>query len=867
MPQFWTGWRFGWFEGGFLIIVALALLMRLWELGGRTMHYDEAIHVHYAWRLLNSSGAAGGWPWIFGTDFIHSPWMHGPFQIEFTALIFRIFGDSDVTARLGYILFGTALVGLPYFLRDYLGRAGALLVAVMLALSPAMLYFSRFGRNDIIMAFWATALLVLMWRYLHEGKHRYLYLASVVLALMFGTKETAYIVALIFGAMMFVLAVSDIVPWTLGRKSLSQMAGPAGFFLLLVTLTLPQWGAVSCFAQDALGLSLCNEDGVTGGLVGAPHWAGNFVDLPVHHAAWWLHGLAVVLLLGGLSWLARRRGITPRSLLLILGVPLGAVAATSIAVFRPIDGVWSFGGVPFLDFIIAGAVAGGAVATLVVTRHPWRSGTLLLLWPAQLALLYAFFLTTVVNVDSIVNGVLPNSISVDASASAIPVNYLVAAGVLLAALNLSIYLGVRWMGGRWLILAGIFYLTWATIYTTVFTNLAGIFSGVWQGMGYWIAQQEVARGNQPWYYFFVGLSIYEILPVAFGIVGAVYFLRKGDLLGLVLAFWAGVTFLAYTFASEKMPWLIVNISLPFILLSGKYLGELVERVRWRDVLRRGHVSLLILPPLAVIAAVYLLYDYTNPAAGFSGSNWALLFSTALLAATAAYVVRLARPRNGTALVMLGLAGLLLGFGSLAAFRAAYTFDDSNKEMLVYAQGGKDLKNTYQDLERQVLRQEPTNAAVKVDYDLWYPFNWYARDAQRDGLLNFSCFKAEGEEGWNEGCNPVGDGQDSKAFLLSIAHSGRDIDALSSFQREGPLRSLLWFYEDAYRRPGENRQAEGNPWGLKGIPNKQQITKDFEYFKSVAASKQSWFDALDFLLFRNLSGDWYNSEYYSYLPPP
>ena len=116
------------------------------------MHYDEAIHVHYAWKLAD------------GKEFIHSPWMHGPFQIELTALIFLILGDSEFTARLGYILFGTALVALPYYLRDYIGRAGVLLTGAMLTLSPALLYFSRFGRNDILMAFWATSLLILMWR-------------------------------------------------------------------------------------------------------------------------------------------------------------------------------------------------------------------------------------------------------------------------------------------------------------------------------------------------------------------------------------------------------------------------------------------------------------------------------------------------------------------------------------------------------------------------------------------------------------------------------------------------------------------------------------------------------------------------------
>ena len=865
-PRFWSGWRIGWLEWSFLGLVALALGMRMWELGGRAMHYDEAIHVHYAWKLINSDGALGGWPWVFGQDFIHSPWMHGPFQIEFTAFIFRIFGDSDFTARLTYVLFGAALVGLPYFLRDYLGRAGALLTGVMLALSPAMLYFSRFGRNDILMAFWALALLILMWRYLHEGKHRYLYLAAAVLAFMFATKETAYIVTLIFGAMMFVLALPDLVPWALGRNKLSQLAGPAGFFLLLFTLTLPQWVPIVSLAQDALGVTLANRDGITSGIVGAPHWEAPFVTLPVHHGAWWFHTLLVAAMVAGLTWLNRGRGAITRFVNLGLGVPLAVVAAVSLAIFRPVDGVWSFGGAPILDFVMAGVVAGVALGALIWRKQSWQTGTLLLIWPAQLTALYAFLFTGVVNVDSIVNGVLPSGISVDATAHAVPVNYLVAAGLLLVALNVSVYLGLRWLGGRWLVVAGIFYLCWVTVYTTVFTNLAGIFSGVWQGMGYWIAQQDVARGNQPWYYYFVGLPVYEILPLVFGLLGAVYFLRKHDLLGLILAFWALITLLAYTVASEKMPWLIVNISLPFILLAGKYLGEVVERVNWQHLIRRGQVLLLIFPPLTAVAVVYLAYSFTNSEISFSWNHWALLFSAALVAAATAYLVRLARPRNGTALVTLGLAGLLLGFGTFTAVRAAYTYDDSNNELLVYAQGSKDIRETFEELNRRVLRQQPPAGAVDVDYDLWYPFNWYVRDAQIDGALRFSCFKDEDEEGWNSGCNPVEGEPDSQALLLSVTHGGRNTDALAAYLRDGPLRNLLWFYEEAYRRPGENRQEEGAPWGLKGIPNKEQITKDFGYFKSVALSKASWSDTLNYLLFRDLDGDWYNSEYYSYLPP-
>ena len=65
-------------------------------------------------------------------------------------------------------------MALPFFFRARLGRIGALLTSAMLAFSPTLLYFSRFARNDVIMAVWALGLVISMWRYLDEGKPRYL---------------------------------------------------------------------------------------------------------------------------------------------------------------------------------------------------------------------------------------------------------------------------------------------------------------------------------------------------------------------------------------------------------------------------------------------------------------------------------------------------------------------------------------------------------------------------------------------------------------------------------------------------------------------------------------------------------------------
>ena len=109
--------RPGWYGGAFALIVLFALILRLWGLDGRAMHYDESLHLNYSWSLA------------VGEGYSHSPWMHGPFQVHLTAFMFTLFSDSDFTGRLAYALFGTILVALPYFFRAYIGRAGALIAA------------------------------------------------------------------------------------------------------------------------------------------------------------------------------------------------------------------------------------------------------------------------------------------------------------------------------------------------------------------------------------------------------------------------------------------------------------------------------------------------------------------------------------------------------------------------------------------------------------------------------------------------------------------------------------------------------------------------------------------------------------------
>ena len=190
----------------FLLIVSLSL--RLYQLDDKAMHHDESLHAFYAW--------------VFSENFtlVHNPMMHGPLQMELTAILFKLFGDNDFTARLLYALSGTALIFTPLLFRDSLGKIGTILVSTMLCISPTMVYFSRFARNDILMALFTVLIFVCLWQYKRGGKSKYLYGCSGLFALSYGTKETAFLITGIFG--MYLLAC-----WVSEKKHI--MFGPVNF--------------------------------------------------------------------------------------------------------------------------------------------------------------------------------------------------------------------------------------------------------------------------------------------------------------------------------------------------------------------------------------------------------------------------------------------------------------------------------------------------------------------------------------------------------------------------------------------------------------------------------------------------------------
>ena len=559
-----------WEIGIYAALLALALVMRLWDLGADAIHHDESLHATYSWYLYQGRG------------YQHNPMMHGPFQFHANALVFFLAGDSDYTARLVYALFGAALVGLPWFLRGWLGRTGALTVATLLAFSPSFLYFSRFARNDIIMAVWTLGMVIAIWRYLREKRSRDLYLLAALLALAFATKETVYLTVVALGAFLFFLSIDDLVGLVKGEKRLSHFGAPGSLLVVMFTLSLPMGSALIAVAGGPLGIVLANDDPGQG----------------------------------------------------LIGVPLD------------------------------GAVYVAIIATALT-------------------------------------------------------------------LALSAAIGLLWDWRRWLISAAIFYGIWILLYTTFFTNPFGIASGAWQSLGYWLAQQGVARGGQPWYYYIVIGWNYEFLPLLVGLAGAFWYARRGDLFTRFLVFWTAATFVFFTLAAEKMPWLLLHLTLPVALLAGRTLADVADTLPWGRIIRTRALLGVALVPLALVFGYRLLF-YSPGRVTLTGflSLWGWLVLVFGLVALVLYLTTRVGRREGLTLAGLGVVAVLFVLTVRAGGIAAYRNGDVPTEMLVYTQSSPDIARIAREIgEMEGSGAAPERLSIVVDGDdgFAWPWVWYLRD--------------------------------------------------------------------------------------------------------------------------------------------
>ena len=594
-----------WELGLYLLIVAVAAVLRFWQLDSRPIHYDEGTyHTYLSWQLS------------LGKGYHHDPVGHGPVLYLLNALIYAIFWPSNYTSRIMPALFGTILVILPYFLRRELGRPGALVASLFLALSPTMLFVSRFIRHDVYELVWTFMLVICVWRYMAERRARYIYISAAVLALGFATMETIFFTVAILGSFLLFISLKEVVSGVRHGFNFSQFSPRAEFLLLLGTLALPQLAAGLSVFQRFLGVTLANKNQALGQL----------------------------------------------------GEPLG-------------NGI---------------AIAIGLVCLFIV---------------------------------------------------------------------ISAVVGWRWNWRRWLVSAGIFYFLYAFFFTTFFYNIHGFGSGIWSSFGYWLVQHGKDRLYQPWYFYIMLLSVYEFLPLLFALGGMVYYGVKRSLFTTFLIYWFVASLVLFSWAGEKAPWLVVHITLPVILLGGKFCGDMLGKAIYVDIIQEA---------LAISKSG-------------AGKFWDGVRS----------VVKADRLRALAAVVVASSFVFLLVFSVHAAWRDNYRHDDHPVEMLDYAQVSYDMNKVMRQIE-DLARQTGKGKDLKitVDNDLWWPLGaWYLRD-----------YKVEGYGGSGQ---PQGD-----VLLLTADNQSKAAPYLAKYGEGQNFNYLLWFpttYEGVWPKSMGDSQGWRGWW--------------------------------------------------------
>ena len=170
-------------------LALLALALRLWSLGARSIHWDEARVGYWTLRYLDSG------------VYFYRPVVHGPFLQIVNRHVFALLGPSDGAARLVVAVLGGLLPVSVWLLRAHLDDAELLAVAGVLAFDPLLVYFSRFSRADVPLAVFAFVAFAFAVRAYDTGRVRHLLAAGLTAGLATTTKENVLVyLACVLGA-------------------------------------------------------------------------------------------------------------------------------------------------------------------------------------------------------------------------------------------------------------------------------------------------------------------------------------------------------------------------------------------------------------------------------------------------------------------------------------------------------------------------------------------------------------------------------------------------------------------------------------------------------------------------------------------
>jgi len=662
------------------IIILLTLLSRFYNLDLRVMSHDETNHVVPSYDLY------------MGRGYRHDPVTHGPFQFHIIALTYFLFGDNDFTSRIPAALFSTAAVAFVLiFYRRYLGKVGGILAGIFFMISPYMLFYGRYTRNEAFIMLFGVAMLYSVLRYIEDGKNKWLYLLTLSLVMHFCSKETAYIYSAELLLFLGCLSLYDLI-----RYQWQNNSQRTRFIIYSISSILIFCGALA-LSIFFIRISKTELQSIT------------LLISPISNLSGAIQQLSNYLQTYGLYFL-------PIILPLLVGLLL-LLAIKKHLVWNEIADLRSF------DLLI---LAGTLVLPLLSPIFSKLAGIDPIDYTNQMGIYITFFFFIYISAASFI-------------------------------------FGTAWKKEVWLKNAAIFYAIFIIFYTTIFTNIFGFFTGIVGGLGYWMAQQGLQRGNQPFYYYaLIQIPIYEFLAACGTVLALILGVRykklwhsthstsmteektasgkNGQLKSTpvlwLLLYWSIASLITFSIAGEKMPWLTVHIALPMLLCAGWSIGYLFDQLRIQRDSKKLWLALLI-ALLLVVALSNVIISLLGNQPPFQGktqeqlqrTNYFLfsLLITAALSYAVYYFTRKWGVKRIGQLLILALFCLMILLTARTAYFASFVNYNYATEFLVYAHAAPGPKEILSQVE-EISQRTTLGLGIKVAYDNYarYPFWWYFR---------------------------------------------------------------------------------------------------------------------------------------------
>jgi len=187
-----------------------ALGLRLPRLQQRPMHGDEAIHAFKFGELLEKGY------YRYDPNEYHGPTLNYLTLVPAWLSSVKKFIDlSESTLRIVPVFFGVLLVLLILLIIDGLGRAACVIAAVLTAISPAMVFYSRYYIQEMLLVCFSFGIIACGYRYTQRKNTAWALLIGVFLGLCHATKETSLI---LFGSILMAFCLTLYLEQRRGRS-------------------------------------------------------------------------------------------------------------------------------------------------------------------------------------------------------------------------------------------------------------------------------------------------------------------------------------------------------------------------------------------------------------------------------------------------------------------------------------------------------------------------------------------------------------------------------------------------------------------------------------------------------------------------